>query len=1208
MKDDAAKKLLDNVFQHSFDKDRFKQFIVELFNEFSFRESSYAVWKEYSEYIESYETLGTYNDSDRRKIEVLIVKLRRASSRDRARTMQRNFVAKFLKNGNKEAALVAFYGDDPTNWRFSYVKMEYSREISDSGKLLFKEELTPAKRYSFLVGEQEPNHTCRRQFLDLILEEQKNPLLQDIESCFSVEKVTEEFFEEYKKLFLELKESLENALEKNPIGKTEFQEKNISTVDFSKKLLGQIVFLYFLQKKGWLGIERDSKTKQMGEWGSGPKNFMRKLFEKQIVPYDNFFNDILEPLFYEALADDRSANNDYYSRFKCKIPFLNGGLFEPINDYNWTDSNILLDNLIFERIFETFDRFNFTIKEDEPLEREVAVDPEVLGKVFENLLEIKDRKSKGAFYTPREIVHYMCQQSLIGYLENNSSIPREDLEVFVRLGDFALGATIMEQADKYYGKSPTKSQSITLPESIKQNYELLDRLLKDVKIIDPAVGSGAFPVGMMNEIVKARSILTPFFPTGKMERTSYELKRQTIENSLYGVDIDSSAVDIAKLRFWLSLIVDEENIKEIRPLPNLDHKIMCGDSLVEEFEGVKLFDESLLGETHEDRSDEIAVIDAKIEVLSQKLNAILTGKDPDGDSKALMRGINKLQSAKRTPSAPSEKGTPQLTIDEAVSTRISKSRHKLAELKTFQKLFFNEQNRTKKQEYRTCIERLEWELIEETLKETNNTDACKKLAEYRRNKSKPFFIWKLYFAEVFQRINPGFDIVIANPPYVRQESLKTHKEYFKAHFTVYSSLADLYVYFIERGLSLLRTQGIFNYIVANKWMRTSFGKPLRKYLLYKQIEEIVDFGDLPIFKTATTYTCILQVSNKNPSHQFRSVKVKTLHITNLDDYILKNGHFINPFNLTDEGWSLGDPQAEALLKKLNVISVSMEQYTKGEIFRGIVSGFDKAFVIDNITREALIRKDPRNSDIIKPYTIGKDIKRYHTPEINKYVIFIPWHFPLHNDPSIKGASLKAENEFKKQYPVIYDYLFQFKKELSERNEDETGIRYEWYALQRYGSNFYTEFEKPKIIYLKFQVKPAFTFDSRNSYSNSATFFIPRNDLFLLGLLNSKLGWFSISNYCTQIQNGYQLVFENFGKIPIRKINTNNSDDVKKYNLITSLVRKMLILNRNSMSQNQDQSSIIKQIEETDNLINELIFELYGLTDEEIRYIKENVKF
>ena len=242
----------------------------------------------------------------------------------------------------------------------------------------------------------------------------------------------------------------------------EFAAKNIDTTTFAKRLLGQIVFLYFLQKKGWLGVGRGEA------WGSGPKDFLQRLFKGDIIPYTNFYDDVLEPLFYDALAREHTDN--YSPHLKRRVPFLNGGLFEPINSYDWVNVDIPLPNTLFESIFKTFSTYNFTVREDEPLEREVAVDPEMLGKVFENLLEVTDRKSKGAFYTPREIVHYMCQESLINYLDTSLNtvkkplapslptqddlfgapqprqeslyqevyeerVPRADLERFIRLGD-----------------------------------------------------------------------------------------------------------------------------------------------------------------------------------------------------------------------------------------------------------------------------------------------------------------------------------------------------------------------------------------------------------------------------------------------------------------------------------------------------------------------------------------------------------------------------------------------------------------------------------------------------------------------------------------------------------------------------------------------------------------------------------------------------
>src|SRR3989338_2803154 len=655
-----AVNLLNETFNNDFNNDNFFRFIKELFNEFSIsqRDATKYISKEYLEYINSFFKIGDYKDDKGKEIEVLIVKLNKTSSRDRARTMQRNFIASWLAKTEKDAALVAFYGDDPKDWRFSFVKMEYNLIKDEKGKTKISKELTPAKRYSFLVGVNEPNHTCASQFTDLIIKEDKNPSLEEIEYAFSIEKVTKEFFDRYKDLFLKLEESLEKIVKRDEFVKDEFEDRGIQVIDFTKKLLGQIVFLYFLQKKGWLGV--DIK----GNWGEGPKDFMRCLFGnkerglKPLMPYKNFFNEVLEPLFYDALATDRSTDDHYYRLFKCKIPFLNGGLFEPINEYNWSGTDIILDNSIFNEILSTFDRFNFTVKEDEPLEKEVAVDPEMLGKVFENLLEIKDRKSKGAFYTPREIVHYMCQQSLINYLETNTKVSREDIEKFIQEGDLTLANSIrvLQEVDKKQEKLKKglisakifeeevkrELDKLGLPKSILENHKEIDKLLKEIKVVDPAVGSGAFPVGMMNEIVKARSILSIYF---KETRNDYDLKRETIENCLYGVDIESSAVEITKLRFWLSLIVDESSIKNIKPLPNLDHKIMCGNSLLEEFEGKKLFDEKLLGEVKKDISSDLNQITDEIAQVYQELGKIHTGKqkDQNGRSAQLKNEIKKLE-------------------------------------------------------------------------------------------------------------------------------------------------------------------------------------------------------------------------------------------------------------------------------------------------------------------------------------------------------------------------------------------------------------------------------------------------------------------------------------------------------------------------------------------------------------------------------------
>src|SRR3990172_5634336 len=419
MQRQEATRLITDAFQNSFNEDTFRRFIKNLLNEIdeskAFSYHGQFIPDAYKEHIKQYKRIGKYIDPDGSALDVLIVNLKKEAALDRARTMQRNFTAWYLKTrGEKDAALVAYYAEGLEDWRFSLIRMDYRQEETEDGRIKVKQELTPARRYSFLVGMNEPNHTAQQQLISLLEDDKNNPTLAQLENAFNIESVTKEFFERYKNLFLKVKEELDGLVSKAKRVKDDFTAKKIDTGDFAKKLLGQIVFLYFLQKKGWLGVGRDVQGKFKG-WGTGPKDFLRRLYDKKIVPYKNFFNDLLEPLFYEALAIDRGEES-YYSPFNCKIPFLNGGLFEPIGGYNWQENDILLKNETFDEIFNTFDLYNFTVREDEPLEKEVAVDPEMLGKVFENLLEVKDRKSKGTYYTPREIVHYMCQESLINYL------------------------------------------------------------------------------------------------------------------------------------------------------------------------------------------------------------------------------------------------------------------------------------------------------------------------------------------------------------------------------------------------------------------------------------------------------------------------------------------------------------------------------------------------------------------------------------------------------------------------------------------------------------------------------------------------------------------------------------------------------------------------------------------------------------------------
>jgi len=580
-----AKNIITEVFENPFDKDKFSYFIRNLLKNIQsaeFLRAGYNIPKAFVDFIASYERIGKYEDEEGNLIDALIIKLKRDHSIDYARSTQRNFVRWYLNDKGKDAALVAFTTEKSSEWRFSFIKMQYSLEKK-------KDELTPAKRSSFMLGESGKSHTAQRQLIDL-LKNDHAPYLSDIENAFSIEAVSDEFYEKYKALLFNLVDEIEKIVKKDKTVKAEFESKNISILNFSKKLLGQIVFLYFLQKKGWLGLEEKAK------YGEGDRNFLRSLFNKT-KSGENFYNDYLEFLFYDALSKKRVT--DYYERFKTRIPFLNGGLFDPIAFYDWQKTDIVIPNKIFSDrkgdeegcgILDVFDLYNFTVKEDEPLETEVAIDPEMLGKVFERMLDVTERKSKGAFYTPREIVHYMAQQSLLYFLETelqNEIMPKEDLEMFIHYGEHIIDKDIAIEEGKL-SQTANKQQ---IPESIRQNADDIDKSLEDIKICDPAVGSGAFPVGIMNEIVKLRKLLTPFLKKENVkDRSAYQFKSNAIKNSIYGVDIDAGAVEIAKLRLWLSMVVDEERIDNIEPLPNLEYKIVQGNSLINIPDGTAIND------------------------------------------------------------------------------------------------------------------------------------------------------------------------------------------------------------------------------------------------------------------------------------------------------------------------------------------------------------------------------------------------------------------------------------------------------------------------------------------------------------------------------------------------------------------------------------------------------------------------------------------
>jgi hypothetical protein len=800
----TAQSIVRDTFKAPFDRKRYRDFISEVCNGFDeSKKSSMLVPDAFAPHVKSCQRLGTFASPEGEVADILIVQLTERYKLERTRTALRDFVAHKLKRDEsyKEAGLVAFVAPDSQSWRFSYVRMEYeTKRDPKTGKIKAEERLTPARRYSYLVGVDEECHTAQSRFLPLLQNTSARPTLGQIEEAFSVEAVTKEFFNRYYGLFQALKRAVENIVSKDKIVRDEFRARDIRTDDFAKKLLGQIVFLYFIQKKGWLGVQRGQ------DWGSGPRNFLRQLASgDQGGKFKNFFRDVLETLFYDTLATNRS-DEAWCPRFKSRIPFLNGGLFEPLRDYDWKKLKLTLSNELFFNtekgdegdigtgVLDVFDRYNFTVNEAEPLEQEVAIDPEMLGKVFENLLEAEARKSFGTFYTPREIVHYMCQETLTSYLHravNIHTVPmvtpklvqgglfgqskpiqevlatqaideivsRDDLAALVQLGDQAAHyETALKAGTTSYGKKARPR----LPKSIEENAKAIDTALRDLAVCDPAVGSGAFPVGMMTEIIRARLALNPYFDDSP-ERSAYHFKRHAIHSSLYGVDIDSGAVEIAKLRLWLSLVVDEEDPTEIKPLPNLDFKIVTGNSLL----GFPFKSQGLT---------EIETL--KIEYFDE----------PDHDRKARLKE----------------------QIDRQIQTSLAQSQRSLG---------------------------------------------------YQVD-----FDYRLFFSEVF-RAKGGFDVVIANPPYIDSEAMtKVNPEVRDAVQSTYKYTKgnwDIYIAFFETGFNNLNSNGVLSFITPDKWISKPFGDELRKHTTVF-LESILHAGR-EVFETAKVDAIVTVYSHSQPS-------------------------------------------------------------------------------------------------------------------------------------------------------------------------------------------------------------------------------------------------------------------------------------------------------------------------------------------------------
>ena len=682
---------------------------------------------------------------------------------ERNRVNIQRLIRKVMENYSSAFMLFHYENDTRWDWRFTFCHKKGSQK-----------EVTDSKRYTFLLG---PGQSCRTAAENFIkLYENRDTLdMSKIEGAFSVEALTNEFFGKYKeeydkfveyitgKRYVKRDNKYVEAIihEPHPTLYPCFSNNDKLVRDYVKKMSGRIVFLHFLQKKGWLGVPYNE------EWGNGDRNFMLNLFKNATEKQkENFLDEVLEGLFAEGLDCNRAEKSDLYDTKveglrKCRIPYLNGGLFE--RDY-LDELAVRFPAEYFDSLLTMLSLYNFTIDENDPNDAEVGVDPEMLGRIFENLLE--DNKDKGAFYTPKEIVQYMCRESLIAYLQTDQNEEdKENIRKFVITHD---------------------------AEPLGDLKADIEQKLLDVKICDPAIGSGAFPMGLLRELFFCRSAIDP-----NITEYAADIKRYIIQNNIYGVDIERGAVDIARLRFWLALIVEE---KTPEALPNLDFKIMQGNSLLESYEGIDL--------------SKLATM-SDLQIYEPQRN--LFGELEEQQSKKIITQTDKLKEFQTNlkryfeVTAHDERALLRQSFDDYVRHTI------IYTLDTYKR---GEEKKVEQILLSTTLTDKQKKTIAEAEK---NIEHYKNVIVSVQNMELPnsqFFLWHTWFHDVFSRPSKeGFDIVIGNPPYGAKYDSQTKRCYKNAYVTAKSirglqkGSLDTYTLFIELGYNLLRRDGSFAYIV-----------------------------------------------------------------------------------------------------------------------------------------------------------------------------------------------------------------------------------------------------------------------------------------------------------------------------------------------------------------------------------------------------------
>ncbi|MBO6536142.1 MAG: class I SAM-dependent DNA methyltransferase [Balneolaceae bacterium] len=948
-----------------------------------------------------------------------------------------------------------------------------------------------------------------------------------------------------------------------------------------------------------------------------------KLLEAQLISYHkgnaefSFLNmkfikdyDELDTLFFEVLAVKvEQRDRERLKRF-LHVPYLNSSLFEPTDlEHDTLFISNLADNRslpiisgtvlkgekgkkrtgelsALEYLFAFLDAYDFSSEGGEDIQEDnkTLINASVLGLIFEKINGYKD----GSFFTPGFITMYMCRETIRravvqkfnevkGWKCSNFSELKEDLADYIHEND-----------------------------RIKARQEA-NAIINSLKICDPAVGSGHFLVSALNELLSVKAdlkilvdregerlssyeitiendelivtdldnVLFEYHPESKesqrVQETLFHEKQTLIENCLFGVDINPNSVKICRLRLWIELLKhayyhshsepdssgeesaqadnkQNSSTRVLETLPNIDINIKTGNSLISRFA------------LDADLKDALKKSKWSIESYRAAVQSYRTARNKD-EKREMLRLMEDIKGDFRT----------EIQRNDPKVVKLKKLSDELV-VHTTQTSMFDQ----------TAKEKKAWQKTTEKL-----TQAIAKLEteieEIKNNKIfENAFEWRFEFPEVLNEQGDfvGFDVVIGNPPYIRQEEFKEIKPYLQTHYASYAGTADIYVYFVERGFQNMKQGGQFTYIIPNKWMRAGYGKSLRNYLKEQKLNTILDFGDLPVFEEATTYPCILGAEKTNPSNRFEALNVESLDFPEgLNRFVEQHKMDMLADELPDHGWTLTSAKEQRLIAKLKNKGTSLGEYVDGKIFYGIKTGYNKAFVIDEETKDQLIAEDTGCTDIIKPFLAGKEIKRYQQPEANNYLILFK-----NGDTKNWFGELKEDEAWEKlcdKYPSITTYLIQFVEPAKKRYDQGEY----WWELR--ACAYYDEFEKPKIMLPDISIRCEALMDNEDGfYCANTAYIIPGLSLNDLGQLNSKLILFFYSNLTQTIRGGYfRFIRQYLEQIPFIKTDK-----------IESKVTEILSLKKENPQ--ADTSKLEAEIDQ-------MVYELYGLSEEEIAIVESS---